>query len=332
MRKKLFTFLLLLSILSLLPACAGSDYALLIEGQPVSLTEANIYIITAEQAYADVAGYYEDYLGIDYWQLTYSNGMTVSEMIKSDIFEEIKAVNLFYAMALESGMRLTQEELNECRQDAEAAYRALSVTDSEKIDPDELSLVYEKQRLADRMYSVQLGNVPLDEDSVIRAIPKADYTQYDVEYLFRSFSDFDESGRQRPLTSAKRASIEAVFQNCGKFASLEEAAASDTSLDILYGKTTFLSGDATVDSRLIEAARGLEIGQYSEITETDHGLFILRLIDNTNASAYEKAVKQALFEAREAAFLPERTALMRKCQYEINVSVWRPLMPGANGK
>ncbi|MBE5792658.1 MAG: peptidyl-prolyl cis-trans isomerase [Clostridiales bacterium] len=330
MLKRLLAFSLIASLLALTSAKAKSDYALIIEGQTVSLTEANIYIINAEQAYSDIASYYEEYLGVDYWALTYANGMTVSQMVKSDVFDQIKAMNIFYAMALENGMRLTEGEKEACRKDAESAYQALSVTDSEKIDLDALCLVYEKQLLADRMYSVCLDGVHIDEEAVYASVSSADYLKYDVEYLFRSFDDFDENGRQHPLTHEKRSAIENVFQSAASFSSLEEAASLNESLDILYGKTAFLSSDASVDHRLIEAASALEIGALSGIIETDLGLFLIRLLDNTDTSAYESAIGEKLFSAKEEAFLEEKTELVRKCEYEINVSVWRTLTPGAN--
>ncbi len=330
MLKKLFAFSLIASILALTSAKANSDCALIIEGQTVSLTEANIYIINAEQAYSDIVSYYEDYLGVDYWTLTYANGMTVSQMVKSDVFDQIKAVNLFYASALENGMRLTEAEKAVCRKDAESAYQALSVTDSKKIDLNELAFVYEKQLLADRMYSVYLDDVSIDEEAVCASVNSEDYIKYDVEYLFRSFDDFDENGRQHPLTTEKQTAVEAFFQNAASFPSLEEAASSNEDLDILYGKTAFLSSDASVDRRLIETASALEIGGLSGIIKTDLGLFLIRLLDNTDTSAYEAAVEEKLFSAREEAFLPEKSELIRKCEYEINVSVWRALTPGAN--
>ncbi len=330
MYKKLLALCLLLSLLATAPSYAQDDYALIIEGNPVSLTEANIYIINAEQAYSDIASYYEDYLGIDYWSLTYANGMTVSQMIKSDVFDQIKAMNVFYAMALENGMRLTDNEKKACKKDAENAYQALSVTDAEKIDLDALSFVYEKQLLADRMYSVCLDGVTIDEEAVYASVNASDYIKYDVEYLFRSFDDFDENGHQHPLTEEKRASVEDIFQNANAFSSLEEAAFSDTTLDILYGNTVFLSSDPSVDHRLIEAAEALEIGMLSGIIKTDLGLFLIRLLDNSDESAYEAAIQEKLFSAKEEAFLEEKTELIRKCEYEINVSVWRTLTPGAN--
>ena len=330
MLKRFFAFLLIASFLPLTAARAQQTYALLTEGQTVSLTEANIYIIHAEQTYRDIQSYYDDYLGIDYWSLTYANGMTVSQMVKSDVFDQIKAVNLFYAMALENGMRLTQAEKEACRKDAESTYHALSVTDAEKIDLNELGFVYEKQLLADRMYSVCLDGAVIDEEAVRASVSPSDYLLYDVEYLFRSFDDFDENGRQRSLSREKQAAVESLFNNAGAFSSFEEAALSEETLDILCGKTAFLSSDASVDHRLIEAARSLEIGQRSGIIITDLGLFLLKLIDNTDTSAYEAAVENALFAAREEAFLAEKTELIRKCQYEINVSVWRTLTPGKN--
>ena len=324
--KKLLLFIM---IFAFIPASyAESSAALTIDGQTVSFTEAYIYIVNAEQEYADVAKYYEDYLDIDYWSLTYANGMTVSQMIKSDVFDQIKSMNAFYAIALENGLSLTDAERASCRTDAENAYQALSVTDAEKIDIDDLSYVFEKQLLADRMYSVFLENMLIDEKEIRSSIDPKGYTVYDIEYLFRTFDDFDESGKSTPLTEDKQALIEKAFSEAQNCPSFSDAPNHYPALDIIYGTTSFLSADETVDPVLIQAAQSLAIGETSGILKTDFGLFLIRLIDNTSLKAYEQAVQTALYEAREAAFASEKESILKKCEYEINVPFWNTLAPG----
>lgn len=316
--------------LSALSAFSESDFALTVQGERVSYTEAEIYIISAEKEYKEVADYYQKYLGIDYWNLTYANGMTVSEMIKSDVFDEIKSMNLFYAMARDKGLNLTESEQEACRLDAENAYSSLSVTDAEKIDINDLAVVLQKQRLADRMYSMCLLETEIDEESVIKSVNREDYITYDIEYLFRSFDDFDSDGNCIPLTEEKIRKIERILSSAAPETPLKEITLSDSSLDIIYGETSLVSGDDTVSDQLIDAASRLSVNELSGIIKTDLGLFIVRLIDNTDTSAYDAAVANAVYQAREEAFQPDLESLIRECEYEINVSFWNTLMPGMN--
>ena len=326
--RKIISFLLL-SLYFLQSACAEENAALIIGGKAVSFTEASIYIINAEKEYESVSKYYEDYLDVDYWSLTYANGMTVSQMIKADVFDQILAMNAFYLMAIESGMRLTENEIALCRKDAEDAYHALSVTDAEKIVLSDLNEVFEKQLLAGRMYSVLLEKTEVDIDAVYASVDPEKYVSYDVEYLFRSFDDFDENGKALYITDQKLSEIENALKEAKSFDSLQSVPDLFPSLDLLYGTTSLISGDDTVDKTLLTAAKSLEIGETSEIIKTDFGLFLLRLTDNQSPAAYERAKQEALFEAREYAFLSEKEDLINGYEYEINVSFWNTLAPGA---
>ena len=308
---------------------AEETAALIIGGRPVSFTEAYIYIINAENEYESVSKYYEDYLGVDYWSLTYANGMTVSQMIKSDVFDQIRSMNAFFLMALENGMRLTGEEIEACRKDAESAYQALSVTNASKIDEGELASVFEKQLLAGRMYSICLLEMEIDEDAVRASVDAENYVSYDVEYLFRSFDDFDENGKAVSISNEKQSQIENALLSARENPSFESVPSLFPALDLLYGTTSLISGDDTVDKTLLSAAQTLSIGETSGIIKTDFGLFILRLNDNLSSSAYDKAIQNALMNAREEAFSAQKEAILKECEYEINVSFWNSLAPGA---
>lgn len=327
-QKKLLSLFLIL-MLSLTNAYAENTYALTISGNPVSFTEANIYIINAEKEYESVCKYYEDYLNIDYWSLTYANGMTVSQIIKADVFDQILSMNVFYLMAIENGMRLTESEKDACRKDAENAYQALSVTDAEKINLNDLCTVFEKQLLAGRMYSVLMENTVIDESVIYASIDPNQYVSYDVEYLFRSYDDFDENGKSVYITDEKYAEIEEALSEAKDHPSFQSVPELFPTLDFLYGITSLISGDDTVDKALLNEASALAIGDTSGIIETDYGLFVIRLIDNQSTDAYERAVEDALFKAKEEAFSAEKDALISKYEYEINVSFWNTLAPGA---
>ncbi len=327
-RRKIIPFLLIM-LLFLTNAYAESTSALTVGGKPVSFTEANIYIINAEEEYASVCKYYEDYLGIDYWSLTYANGMTVSQMIKADVFDQILSMNAFYLMAIENGMLLSESEIAACQTDAEKAYQALSVTDAEKIDVRELADVFKKQLLAGRMYSMLLEETEVDIDAVYASVDPAEYISYDVEYLFRSFDDFDENGKAVYVADEKLRQIEKALQDAKNQPQLSCVPDLHPALELLYGTTSLISGDDSVDTTLLQKARSLAVGETSEIIKTDYGLFLLRLTDNQNPSAYERALEEALFEAREDAFLYEKEDLINAYEYEINVSFWDTLAPGA---
>lgn len=296
------TVALLLIALFLLPA-AVSENAFTVNGQPVSEAEARIYLMNAESSYGDIVAYYRDFLGIDYWSLTTANGMTAAEAVKSDVFRELVMLNVFYAMALDEGVSLTDTEKTACATEAKAYYASLPLSSASALTEADVEDVMRKQRLADRMYSMLLGEIEIDEDAVVASVDPALYRAYDVEYL---------------LSPAGNEQTEEEIERLRD----EESWAGLTDESVIYGTARISSADESADRSLLNAASLLEIGETSGIIKTDYGLFIIRMTDSLDPSAYEDALESALYEARRNAFQADYNALYSDAEYEINVSFW----------
>lgn len=326
--KKYAVFLLIICLLFNITGTADEQYALKVENIPVSVTEAYIYILNAEKEYADIADYYASYLDIDFWSMEYTNGMTVSQMIKSDVFKEILMMNVFYSMAGEKKLTLSSSEKTACREDAEKTYALLPVTSAALIDRNSLARVFEKQRLADRMYSMLLSETEIDEESVISSIDRNAYKTYEVEYLFRSLTDYTAQSGAQMISKEKEREIHDAFNSAKTSPSLKDAAEKLSSLDILYASASFSSNDEAIEEKLIKTVMRLSPGEISGTVKTDYGLFLIRLIDDSGTEAYDTAVADALRAAREEAFSAEYNQLFLNADYEINVSFWDAVMPG----
>lgn len=305
MRKLAAAFLIAL----LLVPAAVSENAFTVNGQAVPAAEARIYLLNAESSYGEIVRYYRDFLGIDYWSLTTANGMTASEAVKSDVFRELVMLNVFCAMALDEGVSLSPAEESDCAFEAKAYYASLPLASADGLTEADVERLMIKQRLADKMYSMLLGGLEIDEDAVTQSVDPAQYVVYDVEYL---------------LSPAESERSEEEFDRLRE-AEIWSAEAGD---DLIYGKTRISSADAAADRSLLAAAASLGVGETSGIIKTDYGLFLIRVIDNSDPGAYEEAVENALYDARAQAFRDDYNALYSKAEYEINVSFWDSVTMG----
>lgn len=307
MKKTLLAFLLA----ALLISARAEECAFTVNGRNVSSAEARVYMLIYERRYAEIADYYEQFLGLDYWSLTYANGMTAAEVVKSDVFRELVMMNVFYGMALDLRLSLSEEENALCALDANAFCQSLSAADSEGITQKDVQGLFKKQKLADRMYSMLLSQTETDEEAARASVDKALYVTYDVELLL-ALNEADEDELARLSESESW-----------------ESAADSSGNRVLYASVSFSAADSDVDAHILSAAKSLEIGEKSGTVKTDYGLFVIRLIDDSDPAAYEAAVEQALYEARAKAFQAEYDDIYFGAEYEINVAFWDTLTLGS---
>ena len=326
--KTLLSFLLCVLVLFSSAGFSEEEPAVTVSGVPVPKAEAYVYLLSAETEYAEIVEYYKNYLGVNYWSLEYANGMTVSQMVKSDVFKELLMMNLFYAMAQEKNLRLSADEKNACREDAKNTYALLPVSAASYLTEDALFQVFEKQRLADRMYSLLLSETEIDEESIIRSVNKDDFKTYEVEYLFRSNTDYSANGKAMMLTPEKEAEVLKAFERAAALESLEDTVSLYPDLDLLYANAVFSHEDTQIDRALMAVVTRLSPGETGRVARTDYGLFLIRLISNEGSAAYDAQVAEKLYQAREAAFSETYNRLFMNAEYEINVSFWDAVTPG----
>lgn len=305
--KKLFALIL---FISLFLSCAADEEALTVNGLAVSPAEARLYLMNAESSYAEVVAYYRNLLGIDYWSLTTANGVTAAEAVKSDVFRELVTMNIYYIMAQAQNLVLSAEEKEACREDARTYYASLTITESDHISYDDVLQLLEKQSLADQMYSLLLNQVEIDEAAVVSTIDREACQLLSVNYLLSPETD------------------DAAAQTLDSLRLLDDWQALDLPT-MFSGSSELRAADREQYPDLYEAASHLAVGETSPVIKTDYGLFILRLIDDCDESAYLAAVEDALYEARAAAFADDANALYAQAEYTINVAFWDSMALGS---
>lgn len=317
MRRATALFVVILLILA--PSALSEDWAFALNGEKVSSAEAAIYVYNAEASYAVVAEYYERYLGVDFWSLEYDNGLTVSETVKADVFKNLVMMNIFYRLAVERGMSLNSLENEFCKCEADAYWSMVSETENLGFTYDDVLSLYKKQLLAELIYESEAAKSEIDENAVIESIDKEACISYEVEYL---------CARRESAKDGFSAEVSEALSEIDNDDSFLEFAEANPDLGVMYFLTTFTAADENVDRAIINAVSQLEVGEMSNVIETDYGLFLMRLIDNTDTCAYDETVKKALYEARTKAYKIVYDEMYNLAEYEINVDYWDSLALG----
>lgn len=301
-------------------ALADEEVAVTIDGNPVSFAEARVYVCAAKSGYEEIVAYYRDFLGLDYWSIPCTDGRSAAEAVKSDVFRELVMMNVFYQMAQADGMTATEADEAAAETDAHEFFTSLSDEERAGFTEADVKAVFLKQKLADRKCSRLLNETDVDEDAVRAAVNPGDYVIYDLCYLSHPLADVDENGASVSLTVAREQEIGRIMLECMKADSPEEAAAAYP--ELTWGEVSLIAGSPEVDQTLLDTVETMTVGETSGVIKTDYGLFVVRLLDNTDTLAYEDAVDQALYQARVDAFSATYNRLYEQTSCEINESFW----------
>lgn len=307
--KGIVAAILLLCFLS-----CGAEAALSVNGKQVSVEEANAFMFLVTDSYRGISDYYSSCLGIDYWSLTYSNGVSVWDCVKADAFEQLVMMNVLAEKAETNGLGLSESEVLACTRNA-AVYTASGIGFSE----ENMSALLQKQLLADKEYSYLLSLAEIDEAGVLSLIDPAEYTAYTVQYLCIPYYLYSKAPdkraeyiRELEVMSGFEGSFDGVARYNGT---------------LLTGVMTLSPSGQAADDPLFQAASQLSVGDTGTVIETDYGLFVLRLTDISDSSVYLTAVEDALRDAREEAFQSEYERMYAEAEYELSPEYWSSLIP-----
>ncbi len=306
--------LALITLICLICLPASAESALSVNGSQISVGEANAWIWLVKDAYRDMLAYYENTLGIDYWQLEYANGQSIWESVKADAFKQLVMIQLFCDVAQEQGLALSGEDVKDC----ESACGNCDC-DNGAFSREDLLNVLEKRLLAGKAYSYMLSFEQIDEDAVTQSVDKAAYTAYDVEYLFVPYYAYSADPDRKASYREELAGLSA-FEG-----SYEDAARLSPYL--LAGTLTLCPASEDSDPALLDAALKMSVGDVSGVVETDYGLFLMRLSDDSDLALYEAQLEYELMQARKRAYQAEYNRLYASAEYSINAGYWDALTP-----
>lgn len=279
-----------------------------------------IYPVEAEGDYNEQMS--QEYFGISYWDMEYSEGVTMREQTKEFIIETAIMYEVLYNEAVKEGYTLTEEELAESAENAKAIMKdlpkeQLAITGfTEEI----LKKVQEKLLLGDKYHAKIMEGISIDEDAIAASIKYEDYKQYDTEYLYVPTIDEEDLSIEEARTILNEALEE--IKGGADFEDIENP-------DIMYSELSFVYGDGTIDSNFQDAAIPLSINEITDtVIEAEDGLYIIKMMSNDSRESHEAAIEEAIFMEEDEKFMEVFDELLKSYTTEVNKPIWDTIIMG----
>lgn len=299
----------------------------------INLNEMMYYIYAIEASGENYETYYQTYYGTSYWDLEYTEGVTMRDQTKTYIMDTVVLYEILYDKALEAGYTITDDEKSEAETNADAVMEQISeeqlaITGFNK---EILLTIQEKLIIGQKYYEDLTTGFDIDRDKIASEFNIEDYRQYDTEYVFVATSTYDTSYQIIELSDEEKAvALETIT------GALEKAKAGESFSDIVAEDETmmtntisFIYGDTNADVAYEDAAIKLENDEIaSSVIETSIGYYIIKMLDNNSTESYDSAVEEAVSLAEEEAFNAEYEVIKKDYTITINNEAWDPIVMG----
>ena len=301
---------LALILVLLLSIFALGEEVLNVNGISFSRGEADAFTSEFLDSYRDVADYYRDYLGVDFWALSYPDGVSVWESVRRDAREQLVMLGVYLSMAGEKNVTLSAEEKDAALQSAGSAFSLLA-------DPgfsrEDMEALYLKRAFGDKVLALLLADTDVDEEAVKNGVDPENYVLRGAEFLCIPYYVYYGSEESRRAAEETLLSL-AADEDFGDGHLKEHP-------EVVKGSFT-VGAPGTDDGGLSDAARGLREGEVSGVVSTQLGLFTVRLTGETDTAPYEEAVRDALNAARRDAFSGEVERLYESADCVFSSAYW----------
>lgn len=271
----------------------SDDELVVIEDQTISSAEGVFRLMELIHSYGETDEYFFERSVGD---------MTMEEYLKESVKEEMTDLLCAVYIADEMAVYLTDEELEESNEEAEAAYAEISAlydVSSYGITVSDAQALYEKQALYDKVYSALT-------DSVTMEISETDTKVIEVNFIL--FSEDTTISEAESFRSEILAG-----------ADLEEsalAAGYETYMNITLKKGDMISAFENV-------AFALTDGELSECTETVDGIYLIECVEDyleaASAANYNSVIAAAKEEILEEAY----NEIYENIQINFNTKFWQ---------
>lgn len=334
---------LLLISCSILTACSKSDLdekiVATVGEHEITMDEMLYYI-----SYYEATGIYQknylaansDYTG-DFWNDESEDGVIFSEYYKKRAMDDAVSNEIFADIAEKEGYTLSAEELLEIDSKAAELYnghnkeqiKQSGITEKgfkKAITTAQLSNKYLDKIMAEL-------NEKIDAPALLKGMLPKDYREYKTEALFFQTKKMDANDEFTDLTKEE---IDAAAEEFSKLIPITKSSSEFKDihesyqgvLGIQYLTLQFMKGSDEIDQVYQDVAIKLKNGQISDFVQGEHGFYLIKMIDNHNLDAYEKAKNNILQTELDKLYLEVYEEVKKDYPIVIKEEVWNPVKIG----
>lgn len=256
----------------------------------VTMNIANFFVRYNQSLMESV---YQSYIGEDVWMMEVEDGVTYEESLKDSLLEELQKLYIVTNHVADYNVTLSDEEVKAI--EAAADSFVAENKDVEKVSGDKETVVaYLKlYTLNEKMGEAMRADVDMtvtDEDA---AQKRMRYFEIEKTAELDDGSTMEMSDKE--IKAAQKEAKE--FLKGAKANGSMEAYATEAEKDT---KTLTFDADSTsLDEEVIKAADALKENEFSEVIETETGIYVVQLESEFDAEATESAKETKLTERQE---------------------------------
>lgn len=321
MRVKRLTALLISGVMavSVLTGCGGVNKEATVatlDGEAVSLGVANFAARLQQASYDD---FYVAYFGEEVWTSDMSgDGTTMQDNLKEGVMTAMQTMYTLQKHMGDYGVEITDEEKSSIA-DAASQFIASNEKDAlealgatQEIVEEYLTLVtiQTKMRAAiilDADTDVSDEEAKTGTYSYVR-VSKTTYTDEEgnsAEYTEEQLNELSETLADM-AAGAKTDTLEAAAESCGYTVSTG----------------TFTQDGETLDAAVLDALKGLEEGEVSDVIDTDANYYVLRLDLETDPDATEQNRQTIITQRQDDYYNDILSAWEEEHEWVVDEKVW----------
>ena len=278
-----------------------------------------------------------------------NGGSTLSESVKSQIMDDLKEREVLYMQAQKDGITLDDTDKSELDTQVKEALEAMpeEVKGKKGLSADDIRESLEKKKLAEKEKDHIKDGFDVDEEALKADVNKDDYHQYTLQYYTISKEDesaaSDESADASSEEEVKLLDTDTINKERDDMKALQEKAKTasdftklitdsdndqkDDSTGISYSTENLLESDtdfADETARLI--IKSMKNDEISDVIETDKAFFVVKMINNDDPEAYDKAVEDKISAEKTSQYNTYYKDTL-KPQYEFKVQkYWKDIV------
>ncbi|BCN30170.1 peptidyl-prolyl cis-trans isomerase [Anaeromicropila herbilytica] len=303
-----------------------------VDDTKIKLKDAMYFIFDTEAMGEYYDQMYKSYTGSGYWDAKGDDGLTNREKAKDYVMDNVVMIDILSKKANEDKLTLTDDDKKTVKTNVKTLLGQVS-KEQLKITgftQKNLEATLEKMAVAGKYYDKMIKGFNIDKEAIKAGIKKADYRQYNTDYILFPTTKTDASGKAVALSDKEK---KEALKNAQEALTSLKAGKSFADLKKTYTTATsdsknFTDSDQNTDAAYKKAAKLLNNKEFSNVVEGTDGYYVIQMTNNNSSEAYDTAVDQAVQTETGKQFDAAYKKLKKNYKVTVNKKVWDTITMG----